>query len=689
MKPLNADQLISCIRDPVLVIDEETRLRYANPAAERLFGWTAEEQIGTEMLSLVHPDDLELMTFEARHRAENDIGTPIEVRLMTATGWRLIEAVGAGYHEPGLPQGRVVSLRDLTERRQWEVASDDLALFRALLQNAASITMQVDADGTVKAASAGVTRALGHSPAEIQGQPLANLVVAADRPRFDTALRDAVSHRGTGSDRRFNIDVALDCRGEGSIPFHLTIVNLLDDPVVGGLVVSGHDISELHAARLLLAHAAEHDDLTGLPNRGHLTRQLALRLRDEGPRSTAVAFIDLDRFKIMNDLFGHDVGDEILVTVAKRLRNTIRSGDIVARLGGDEFVVVASAKSDAEIDQLMRRIEHAVSEPMRLRAGPLQIYASIGLAVGHPGDVVQDVLTEADSAMYDVKIGNRGPMGTRTRPLAERRSLAEDLEPAFRYGQFEVHYQPIVALADGATVALEALVRWHHPRRGLLLPEDFIDVVEDTGRDRELDDLVTSTVTSDMSDFLELGPPGLRVGMNISMAQLAEPGYADRVDGLVRRSGVAPESVVIEISERCLLDSDTGGSPVRAALQSLSDAGFTIAVDDFGTGHSSLQHLVSFPIDVLKIDSSFVAEIDDKRSRQSIVAALISLARAAGMEVVAEGVEHSAQIDVLQQLGCNHGQGFYFSRPLSTSELLTEFQANGALHVDAGRQAAS
>ena len=499
---------------------------------------------------------------------------------------------------------------------------------------------------------------------------------------------DVQTADGSSEARTVSVDVGMECRDGRRVPFQLTIVNLLDDPTASGLVVSGQDISELQAVRDQLAHAAEHDDLTGLPNRAFLTRELERRLSDDGPRATAVAFLDLDRFKIMNDLFGHDVGDEILVTVARRLQNTVRASDVVARFGGEEFVVVASATSNKEIDRLMARLETAISEPMRLRSGQLQVFASIGLVVAHPGDLIEDVLTDADSAMYDVKHRNRSAVGARTRPLAERRSLAEDLDQAFRQGQFDVHYQPIVDLADTSTIALEALVRWHHPRRGLLLPGDFLDLVEDTRRDRELGDLVASTAMSDLREFRDISETDLTMSLNVSMSQLSEAGFSDRMVSLVHSSGVATANVVIEISERGLLDPSDGSDvgTVRPVLRSMSDAGFRIAVYDFGTGYSSLSHLVSFPVGILKIDRSFVAGLGHDKSRESIVAALIVLAQTAGMDVIAEGVEQESQLGALKRLGCAYGQGFYFSRPLPTTEIAAELRGRAILDPELSSQ---
>jgi diguanylate cyclase (GGDEF)-like protein/PAS domain S-box-containing protein len=676
-----ADHLIATVPDAVIIIDDATRLHYANPAAERLFGFRAEERLGAESLDLIHPDDLEFAILSTQTVMEKEVGTPIEIRVTTATGWRLVEVVGARYSDDDLANGIVLSLRDLTERRRWEVAGDDLTLFRTLLQNAAGVTMLIDPDGTVRAASAAITRVLGHDPGDVNGRGLVDIVVAADRSRFMGALSDAKTTRGASDAQRVSIDVRMETRSGHEVPFQLTIVNLLDDPTVSGLIVSGQDISELHEARQKLAHAAEHDDLTGLPNRALLARELAQRLGIDGPRATAVAFLDLDRFKIMNDLFGHDVGDEILVTVARRLKNTVRASDVVARFGGDEFVIIASVTSQAEIDQLTARLGSAVSEPMRLRTGPLQVFASIGLVVAHPGDQMEDVLTDADAAMYDAKNRSRNTVGGRTRPLAERRSLAEDIDEAFRLGQFDVHYQPIVDIANATTIALEALVRWRHPRRGLLLPVDFLDVIEDTRRDSELGDLVATTAMSDLREFRELSDSDLTMGVNVSMSQLAEEGFSDRMASLVHRSGVAPANVVIEVSERGLLDPVDGTeiSPGRAAVQSMSDAGFRIAVDDFGTGYSSLSHLVSFPVDILKIDRSFVEGLGHDKSRESIVAALIVLAQAAGMDVVAEGVEQESQLAALRRLGCAYGQGFYFSRPLPTDEIVAELRARAIL----------
>jgi diguanylate cyclase (GGDEF)-like protein/PAS domain S-box-containing protein len=685
---LSARDLITNVPDAVVVVDENLCLRYGNPAAERLFGWRAEDHVGTNALTLVHPDDAEFAILSSQTVMEKEVGSPIEVRVMTAGGWRLVELIGTRYRGTDLAAGIVLSLRDLTERRRWEVAGDDVTMFRTLLQNAAAVTMLVDPDGTVRAASAAVTRALGHDPGHIRGKHLRDLVEPVDQRRLEQALAEVMNTKGGNENRRVSIDLGMTRRDGGRVPFQLTIVNLVHDPTVPGLVVSGQDISELHAARERLAHAAEHDELTGLPNRTLLTRQLAARLGEQGPRTTAVAFLDLDRFKIMNDLFGHDVGDEILVTVARRLRSTVRATDIVARYGGDEFVVVASTTTMEEIEELRVRLENAISEPMRLRSGSLQVFASVGMAVGHPGDLIDEILNEADAAMYDVKHLNRGAVGARTRPLTERRELAEDLDRAFGEGQFEVHYQPIVELRHARTVALEALVRWHHPRRGLLLPGDFIDVVEDTRRDDELGDLVARRALTDLKEFRDVADCQLVMSMNVSMVQLSDPGFADRMKDLVRTSGFSPRSVAIEVSERGLLDQHDQAhqSPAHTVLASLSEAGFHIAVDDFGTGYSSLSHLVAFPVDVLKIDQSFVAGLGHDKSRESIVAALMTLAQSSGMKVVAEGIEQESHLSVLRRLGCTYGQGFYFSRALTTSEMCAELRARAILGTEIDRQ---
>jgi len=677
-------RVLADLPDAVLVVDPEVRLRWANRAAERLFGWSAEAWIGVSGLDLVHPDDVELVLLSFASVQDKEVGTPIELRLRTASGWRLVEVVGAP--APGRADGSVVlCVRDLTERRRWEVAGDEVAKFRSLIHNAASITMLVTADLSVEAVSAAITRMLGHDPEHLQGRPLLALVDRADQPALLAAFAEAVSSGAGSGGGRSTAEVNLQRRSGGpAAPFELTIVNLLDEPTVQGFVVSGHDITRLREAQFELEDLASHDPLTGLANRASLERHLLQALEAEpAPGSAlAVAFIDLDRFKPINDLLGHDAGDELLRQVALRLRATVRETDFVARFGGDEFVVVAPLAHDGA-DDLARRLENAVTAPFELEAGTAHVHASVGIAVAGGGDTPETVLSQADCRMYAVKRSRRGNPLEPVMELSERRRLAEQLTAALARGQLVVHYQPVRRLADRRLTGFEALIRWQHPERGLLLPDEFLGVAEDAGRERELGELVLRTACADLTFLDPGGHAGLTMSVNLSAGQL-DLDFVDLVASVLAEAGLAPDRVCLEILERTILDRPAFGSstPVTTTLEALSDVGVRLAIDDFGTGYSSLAHLLQFPVNVLKVDRSFVSGMVFDRRRRAIVGAVIDMARGMGATAVAEGVERPDQVDLLRQLGCPLGQGHLLGVPAPADAMVVEV---GALRPRARR----
>ncbi len=651
--------LIDRLPDAVLVIDTAGVLRDANAAASDRFGWSLEERRGEDVLELIHPDDLAWSLSSLSTVVEKEVGTAIELRVQASDGWRLVELIGTAFEHEG-EQLIVLAIRDLTERRKWEVARDDTELFRSLMQYSASLTLLADADGTVKAASGALIRTTGRDLEDVLDRPLAEAVVPGDRASLDHAL----SLLRDGDERQATIEVTLKGAGRPPVPCQLSLVDLTDDPTVGGLVISAHDISELHRARSELEHIAGHDPLTGLPNRAQLLKVLEQRLGDnDRHNATLVGFIDLDRFKPVNDLYGHDAGDELLVAVASRLKAAVRSGDLLARFGGDEFVVVADAQSPRAIEALADRLQTALTPHFELSIGQVHISASVGVVECGPGSDPDTVLAEADAAMYAEK-HDRSP-SQKYHPVTARRELAERLGTALEAGEFIMHYQPIVRLASGTWVGLEALVRWDHPERGLLLPDQFIDVIEDTGRSAMLGQVVLASVADDMRRLkLATGAtPGIAV--NTTASEIADVNYPSLIADTLREGGIDPDRLTIELSEREMLERvNRRGSAIPTSLAALADAGIHLAVDDFGTGYSSLTHLVSFPIDVIKVDRSFVAGVVHDSQRSSVIAALAGLANGTGMGLIAEGVDQPQQIPALLALGCELAQGFHFAKPM-------------------------
>jgi diguanylate cyclase (GGDEF)-like protein/PAS domain S-box-containing protein len=663
--------VLEALPDPVFLIDHLGRLVFSTSAASRLLGWDIESWAGRSVLDLVHPDDLAMCLVSLESVQEKEVGNPIDVRIATASGeWRYLQVVGAPLVGVDGLEGIVVTARDQTQRRRFEVATDNDECFRALVHHSPVITMLLDADGVVSSVSGAFARTLGQDPERVIGTRLSEWAIPAHRARLHRMLMSASHTSGT-----VNVDASLPHRdGDRDIPLEFHVVNLLDDPVVAGLVVSAFDVTALREAQASLQHLATHDALTGLANRSLLVERLADalgRARDDAP--VTVLFIDLDRFKPVNDLLGHEAGDRLLVEVAERLRSLTRSHDTVGRLGGDEFVVVAEGITDVrEVHTLARRLEAAVSQPLVLGAGPTQIFASVGFARSDPDSTAESLLAEADGAMYLIKAARRGELRRKVVRVSERRNLAEGLRVALNNRELRVHYQPVVDTRTGRPSGVEALVRWQHPEQGLLYPADFLSIAEEAGLDGEIGAFVLHEACRQHRTWRETHPNRpLTVAVNLSASQLVDPGLPTAVSAVLSDTGTPAGALVLEISERSILERVSRGSarPATASLDALKELGVSLAVDDFGTGYSSLTHVRRLPVDVLKIDQSFVAGLGRDPSDTSIVQAVIGLAHAMGLVPVAEGVERPEQARALFDLGCHHVQGHLYARAVPAEEI--------------------
>jgi diguanylate cyclase (GGDEF)-like protein/PAS domain S-box-containing protein len=391
--------------DAVVVINQMGDVLWINDAAERLFGRPATDVVGTSALDVVHPDDRELAGVALTSVQDKAVGTPIELRVSAAEGWRLVEVIGSNLlGHPGVG-GLVLCIRDLTDRRRWEVANDEVGRFRSLVHNAASILMLMRPTGEIESVSAAITRLLGHDQELVEGRPLTDFVVERDRRTLSSALARAVSVTpfSTGPT---TVEVEMIRRDErASVPFELSIVNLVDDPTVRGLVVSGHDITQLRATQEALDGLGSRDALTELPNRAALCRRLERCLDDP---KTAVIFLDLDGFKEVNDTYGQDMGDELLRRLGNRLYQSVRRADFVARYGGDEFVVVARTENDQDLEKLSQRLVRAIEHTTEMSNGSIRLSASVGLARPYPDDTPETILARADTAMFTAKIHGDG-----------------------------------------------------------------------------------------------------------------------------------------------------------------------------------------------------------------------------------------------------------------------------------------
>jgi len=438
---------------------------------------------------------------------------------------------------------------------------------------------------------------------------------------------------------------------------------------------TAQDVTDRKQAEATLAHQAQHDGLTGLPNRTMLEDRLsqALGRSRRSAGGVAVLFLDVDRFKVINDARGHSVGDLLLQAVAARLRATVRPADTVARFGGDEFVIVIEGTDADAVADLVERIGGVLRPPIALHESEISVTVSIGVALEGPGDGVESLIRDADAAMYLAKEQGRdrcvvfdAPMRTRA---IQRVDTEHGLRQAIDQGGLRVHYQPVVELTGGLVVGVEALVRWQHPERGMLYPDDFIPLAEETGLIVAVGGAVLTEACAEVAGWNRRGGahPALSVAVNVSARQLRTPGLETAVQEALAASGLDPSLLCLEITESILLDDAESSSRILRGLKAL---GVRLGVDDFGTGYSSLSYLKRFPIDTLKIDRSFVASLGDghRPADRAIVAGSIDLAHAFGLTTVAEGVETAEQLAVLRTLGCEQAQGYGLAKPMTGLE---------------------
>jgi diguanylate cyclase (GGDEF)-like protein/PAS domain S-box-containing protein len=486
-----------------------------------------------------------------------------------------------------------------------------------------------------------------------------------DDRRLLAEIRESVEHNGKWSGELRNR------RNNGEVyPIWLRVDAVTGE---GGEIVNYvaifSDISHIKEAEQRLEKLAYYDFLTGLPNRLLFRERLqrAIAAGRRGQKHTALLFIDLDRFKLVNDSLGHDTGDKLLLEISRRLQDCVRGNDTVARLGGDEFTIILGDLGSAQdASHIARKVLEAIAEPIRLKGHDIVTGGSIGIAVAPQDGQDQEILiANADIAMYHAKDKGRGNFQFFTeamnRHTREQLLLETGLRQALHGDELELLYQPLVNLENRMPVGLEVLLRWHHPQRGTLAPDQFLGVAEDTGLILELGDWVLEQACRQAQRWIDAGLPALMLAVNLSRRQFQDPELGERITRILTLTGTPPQQIQFEISENVAIDNP---EQVAETLEALTAMGLNIALDDFGTGHSSLTLLRRFQTCCLKIDRSFIADLPDDADACAITSAVITLATSLGLEVVAEGVETEAQRSYLIEQGCSHAQGYLFAGAL-------------------------
>jgi diguanylate cyclase (GGDEF)-like protein/PAS domain S-box-containing protein len=557
----------------------------------------------------------------------------------------------------------------------------------ALAANSSDAVVVVDEDLRLMDDFPKLAALVGYPDRNLRGFDLLTLVVREDLPEVWAVVRRGLAAPG----ELFSVELRIRHGSGRRIWLAARVVNLLDDPDVRGVVVNLHDISDRKRAEEELSHQAFHDALTGLANRALFRDRLDHALERNAGTGTdpAVIFMDLDGFKNVNDSLGHDVGDELLREVAARLTTAVRRGDTVGRLGGDEFAILIE-QSNRPLDEataMADRVLQVLRDPVRLGARTITVSASVGIAVGDGMSDSTGLLRDADVAMYQSKATGRNKWttylpGMRTAAL-ERLELETDLHGALERDEFRVVYQPVIELETERVVGFEALLRWQHPTHGTLAPDRFIPLAEETGLIIPIGRWILYEATRTAAAWRERFHLGRRITMavNLSARQLASSDLVDQVAGALQSSGLDPDRLVLEMTETVLVQDAVTAA---ARLEELRRLGVRLAIDDFGTGYSSLSYLRQFPVDILKIDRSFINTITERDRIPAIVRGLLDLGRTLQLETVAEGVELDLQRVQLREERCDLAQGFLFARPMPQDEaerLLAELQESAVVPV--------
>ena len=660
--------------DAALIGDSATTaITYASPAMTRLFGWEPENLIGRTGLSLVHPEDRQRVIETLGAVAEDANAHPtVEFRLECADGsYRWVEETISNLAAvPGV-QGLVGNLRDITDRIEAEAAlRASEARYRLIAETAQEGIWATDLQGKTLYANQKMADLLGLMLPDIYDKPVGESLSGDAYTSFlkltlrgEKAVSEKCDLRHTrpdGSARILQVSVS---------PF-------LDAGRLLGSLAMVSDITDGRNAEDQLRHRASHDPLTGLANRTLMLDglQAALdHLAASGSDPVAVLVADIDRFKLVNDSFGHAAGDELLMEVSRRWLPEIGPEHLLARFGGDEFVALCHGGEEA-VREVAARLLRALDTPVLVGGGSVAVDASIGIARAEVGDPVnaETLVRYADAAMYEAKARGRGRTEVFTHGLIDRAQrrlqLFNDLKMAISGDELVLHYQPIVDLATGELLGVEALCRWNHSQRGPVAPDEFIPAAEAGGLIESLDRWVLSRACRDASELRAAGvlPLGGYVSINVSAASLARPDYEAGVQMALDEAALPATAVVLEVTESAVM---TDPDAARCVLESLETLGVRIAIDDFGTGYSSLAYLRRFPVRTLKIDRAFVRHVSEDHEDRAIVAAVIDLATALTVTTTAEGIETPADLALLQQLGCHAGQGFLWSPALPPAQL--------------------
>ena len=662
-------QVLDTLPVGVRVADNEGNLVLDNAASKRIWGGTGakgvqrSDQRGWRADSGKPLEAADWGMARALGRGESSRDEIVDIECLDGSRKTILYSAAPIVSAEGEIVGGVAVNEDITERSVLAgTLRESEARYQALFQHSIDAVFLMRSDGSILSANAQACRLLGYTESELRALGR-NGLTEPDDPRVAALLDE---HRREGAARG---EMKMRRKDGNWVPVDVSSTTFRDrsGELCASLII--RDITDRKRAEEHIEYLAYHDELTGIPNRAHFQRAFEHTIatsQRQGLKS-ALMVVDLDRFKNINDIIGHEAGDQLLKQVAARLRTCLRDGDVLARLGGDEFVILMQDASSIDaVSAVANKILEATARPLIIDEQEFLITASIGISTSpHDGTDLQTLLRNSDVAMYRVKGSGKNGFQYFSPDMdahgRERLSIESALGRALERDEFMLHFQPKMQVSSRNVAGMEALVRWHNPEKGLMQPSDFIAIAEETGMIVPIGDWVLTQACRQGQALRASGYGDLRVAVNLSVRQLYDEGLAKRVSEALERTGFPAENLELEITESMVMRDAEGAIKL---LNALRDTGVRIAIDDFGTGYSSLAYLKRFPIDCVKIDRSFIRDLPDDRDDASITRSIIAMAHNMQLEVVAEGVETEPQLEFLHAYGCDEIQGFLFSKPL-------------------------
>lgn len=668
--------------DLIYTHDLDGNITSLNRAGEIITGYSRSEANKVNIADVVAPEFLDLARSMTAKKVEGDAPTSYEVEIMTKDGQRVVLDLSTRLIvSNGIPIGVQGLGRDITEKRKAETAlRDTLSLFETTFESTADGIVVMSLDKQIVTCNKKFIEMWQVDPSIIERKDGPALVRhVADNLENSNEFLARLS--ATYDTPEAAISEILKLK-DGRIFERYSQPQYLEGKPIGR-VASFRDITERSRAEERLRHYALHDTLTDLPNRVQFMQALEEAVKRSAGNlhaKFAVLFLDLDRFKVINDSLGHAIGDKLIVAVAEKLSSCVRPGDVVARLGGDEFTILLNRSGDtSEVVTVAERLQAKISEPFKIDNYEVFTTASIGIVVaGGVERSAEDFLRDADAAMYRAKEAGKARCEVFDREMHVRNmnllQVETDLRHAVERQEFEVLYQPIVDLRTGSVSEFEALIRWRHPRHGLIGPNQFVHVAEETGLIIPIGQWILEESCRQIAKWQVKFGDEFSISVNLSAKQLMHPMLTSQVENALSHHGLKPQQLKLEVTESTVMEHSDGALKILSELDTL---GVPLSTDDFGTGYSSLSYLQKFPFERLKIDRSFIAKMDDDEKSSLIVKTILMLGENLNLQVVAEGIESAAQLRKLRELGCRLGQGYLFARPLE-SKLAEDFLRSGA-----------